>query len=350
MRAAHWLGLLAGLISCHTPMESDQNERFNLSADVGTTIGNPIEVVEGHCTSPGGGEIRVPSGYFLESDWTGSGTAEVGDTFHAVPDSLHLLWYSYAEDKFYQGDFPLPRPRIHALLQAGYWDRHYKKHDTYGDITICTLPGGGVVVWLSGGNKVMLGRYQGHAVAYDFARFKPGVDRAGMAQEERAKLPAAIQEQLRTSTFGPAQWDAYLAKYPWRVEVTMQDTPRPVPLKLYMLYVTYLSAEDDSYAVDKDDMSPYLDILRQPTPKAVPKDFGLFVENKYGEKHQIRVDPFDERETLAAFQALAARHPTEPMVLRVEVDKLYTQYRLTLSNGFQTLPLDKAVVKSFEED
>lgn len=333
-------------------MEADQNEKFNLSASACTVIGNPVEVVEGYCTGPGGGELRVPAGYFLEDDWTGSGTVEVGDeTFHAAPDSLHLLWYSFAEDKFYQGDFPLPRPRIHTLLKAGYWNDDDKKHDTYGDLTLCTLPGGGVVVWLSGpGSKVFLRRYQGHVVAYDFASFKPGVDRAGMAQQEQAKLPAPIQQQLRTGTFGPAQWDAYLVRYPWRVEVTMQDTPRPAPLTLYGHYVRYLSAERDTYPVGKDDIGSYLDILRQPTPKAVPKNFGLFVENKYGEKHQLRVSPFDEAETLAAFQTLAACHPKEPIVLRIEVDKFYSKYRLTLSNGFQTLPLDKAVVKIFEEE
>ena len=130
----------------------------------------------------------------------------------------------------------------------------------------------------------------------------------------------------------------------------MEETPRPVPLALYGHYVRYLSAERDTYPVSKESTTNYLNILRQPTPKAVPKNFGLFVENKYGEKHQLRVSPFDEAETLAAFQTLAARHPTEPIVLRIEVDKLYTQYKLSLSNGFQTLPLDKAVVKIFEEE
>ena len=129
----------------------------------------------------------------------------------------------------------------------------------------------------------------------------------------------------------------------------MQDTSRPVPLTLYNHYVRYLSAERDTYPVSKESVAPYLDIVRQPTLKAVPKSLGLFAQNKYGEKHQLRVSPFDEAETLAAFQALAARHPKEPMVLRIEVDKLYTEYRLTLSNGFQNVPLDKVMVKVFEE-
>ena len=129
----------------------------------------------------------------------------------------------------------------------------------------------------------------------------------------------------------------------------MQDGKAWQPLALYDHYIYYLNAEHTQYPVVKDDKT-YNRALLEPTPKPVPRYFGLFVQNPYGEKHEIRVASLDEHETLAAFQALAARHPTEPMVLRVEVDKLYTQYRLTLSNGFQTLPLDKAVVKSFEED
>ena len=343
---------LIALWACHPTMEPSLTEKFKLSADVGTTPGNPVEVVAGALTSPGGGSMHVPAGYFLEGDWIGGGTAEMlGDDYHAAPDSLHLLWYSFAEDKFYQGDFSLPRARIYALLKAGYWDDAYKKQATYGEITLCMLPKGGVVVWLSGGNKVLLGRYQGHVVAHDFTSFKPGANRARMAQEERAKLPATIQQQLRTGSFSPRPWDAYLVKYPWRVEVLMEDTLHPAPLSLYSHYVEYFSAEDDSYPLtkEKEGLAPFLDIVRQPTPKAIPQVLGLFVENKYKEKHQIRINPFDEAETLAAFQKLAAAHPQEPIVLRVEVDKLYQNYRLTLSNAYQTLPLDKATVKVFEE-
>jgi len=125
--ARRWalLPFLLTLCACQSPMETSQDEKFELSASACTVIGNPIEVVEGNCTSPGGGSFHVPAGYFLESDWNGSGTVEMmGDAYNTAPDSLHLLWYSYAEDKFYQGDFALPRQRIYTLLKNGYWDKY----------------------------------------------------------------------------------------------------------------------------------------------------------------------------------------------------------------------------------
>jgi len=81
----------------------------------------------------------------------------------------------------------------------------------------------------------------------------------------------------------------------------------------------------------------------------VPTDFGVFVKNRYGEKHEVRVDSLDEAETMGAFHTLATSQPKEPIVLRVEVDKLYTRATLTLSNGWQTIPLSKDVVKVFEQ-
>jgi hypothetical protein len=100
----------------------------------------------------------------------------------------------------------------------------------------------------------------------------------------------------------------------------------------------------------KEAKSAYLDLILQPTPKAVPKYFGLFVQNKYNEEHEVRIDSLDEAETIAAFQTVSRGLEKEPLTLRVEVDKAFTTAKLTLTNGFRTVPLTKAVVKIFEED
>ena len=342
---------LFNLLSCH-PVEPYQTERFDLIGASAAAEGYPMEVVAGRfLTSDGKG---IPLGAeFLEGDWgVALGSMVSGDGTAPAPEGLEICWYSYPEDKFYEGRFALPQRKIYDLLKQGFWDRDDKKHDTYHTLTLCLLPTGVAVVWLSGRNQVLIGRYQAHAIAYDFKRFNEAANRPLMVAQERAKMPAHVQEEIRAGTLSPKQWDTYLKTYPWRVEAVMQDGNAWQPLALYDYYARYRNAEKASYpvALDKASTARYRKAILEPTPKPVPKSFGLFVENPYGEKHQIRVDPFDEAETRAAFQALAARHPTEPMVLRVEVDKFYTKYRLTLSNGFQTLPLDKAVVKSFEED
>ena len=340
---------LLNLLSCHRPLEPYQTEHFDLIADSNTAEGYPMEVVEGRFrTSDGKG---IPFGpEFLEGDWGHALSSMVsGDGTAPAPDSLDIRWYSYPEDKFYEGRFSLPQKKIYDLLKQGYWDGDDKKHDTYDELTVCLLPTGVAVVWLSGQNQVFIGRYQGHEIPYDFKRFNEAANRPLMVQQERAKMPARVQEEIRTGTLSTRQWDTYLKTYPWRVEAVMQDGKAWQPLTLYHHYIYYSNAERTRFPIVKGDKTYNLALL-EPASKAIPTDFGLFVENSYGEKHEIRVDSLDEAETLAAFQSLAARHPTAPMVLRIEVDKFYSKYRLTLSNGFQTLPLDQAVVKSFEEE
>jgi hypothetical protein len=57
---------------------------------------------------------------------------------------------------------------------------------------VCVLPKGVVVVWLTGGNQVLLGRYHARekwVTRDEFVRYYGPADRASMVQEERE--PAA---------------------------------------------------------------------------------------------------------------------------------------------------------------
>ena len=150
---------LAALFSCQPhALEPYQTERFDLTAGPAAAEGYPMEVVEGRFTTSDGKGFTV-SPKFLEGDWGLSSTTYVtGDGISPAPDSLEVRWFSYTEDKFYQGRWPMPRQRIHDLLKQGYWNNNVEKHETHTALTMCLLPEGMVVVWLSGQNQVVLGR------------------------------------------------------------------------------------------------------------------------------------------------------------------------------------------------
>ncbi|RZK28283.1 MAG: DUF2931 family protein, partial [Hymenobacter sp.] len=183
------LPLLTGLLSVcgqHTnstpsAMELDLSERFTLSASPGCADGYPATIDEGRFINPGG-SFPVPYGHFLDSGWGGSAIGwSVGDPLQTAPDSLEIRWFSYTEDKFYEGHFLLPQQRIYALLKQGLWDAENKKQVTYNDLSVSVVPGGVVVVWLTMGrsDQVLIGRYQAREIQYDYARHRPQVDRAG---------------------------------------------------------------------------------------------------------------------------------------------------------------------------
>ena len=335
--------LLAGLATCQHPLESYQTERFRLSAAPAAAEGYPMEVVEGRFITSDGKSFVVAPG-FLEGEWGLSSIAWVsGDGTAPAPDSLEVRWFSYPEDKFYEGHFLMPQRRIHDLLQQGFWNTDDREHQTYHNLTLCLLPKGVVVVWLKGQNQVLIGRYEGREIAFDFKRFNEAANRPRMIAQERAEMPPAVQEQIRTGTLSTKQWDAYLKTYPWQVAFSQ-------PLKLYHFGVDYFNAESVAYPPTREGAVAYAQTLLVPSVRPVPQDMLLRVDAGYGRKRQIQVRAFDETETLAAFQALHAASPTLPLTLYVETDARVDRARLFLKNDRQQVELLKSPVLLFDAE
>ncbi|WP_046245615.1 DUF2931 family protein [Hymenobacter terrenus] len=336
--------LLAALATYHYfhRLEPYQTERFRLSAAPAAAEGYPMEVVEGRFLTSDGKSFPVAPG-FLEGDWglshigwsTGDGTAP-------APDSLEVRWFSYTEDKFYEGHWLLPQRRIHDLLQQGFWNIEENKHETYHSLTLCLLPKGVAVVWLSGQNQVLLGRYEAREIDFDFKRFNEAANRSLMIEQEQAKLPPAVQQQIRTRTLSTAQWDAYLKTYPWKIQFSQ-------PLKLYRYSVGYFNAEETGCPTSPD-MTLYTKVMFEPNAKPIPSSMLLQVDAGYGRKRKIRVDSFDEAETLSAFQTLHAANQDLPLTLYIETDDRVDKARLWLKNDRQQVELVNAKVELYDAE
>ena len=331
----------AALSACHS-LEPYQTERFSLTAGPAAAESYPMEIVEGRFLTSDGKSIPFAP-EFLEGEWgSAPSTAVSGDGTAPAPDSLEVRWFSYPEDKFYEGHFLLPQRRIYDLLKQGYWNAEDKRQETYNELTMCLLPKGVVVVWLSGQNQVLLGRYEGREVPFDFKRFNEAADRPLMMEQEQAKLPPAVQAAIRTHSLNTRQWDAYLKTYPWQVAFSQ-------PLKLADYGIDFFNAEKVAYPASKD-LAPYIQAVLTPQPRAVPKLLFLLVDAGYGRKRRIQVRAFDEAETLAAFQTLHAASPALPLTLYVETDARVDKARLFLKNERQQIELDKAKVELFDAE
>ena len=288
-----------------------------------------------------GKTFPVPSGHFLEGTWGLSGRSwVVGNEQQAVSDSLEILYFSYLEDELYEGTFALPQQKLHQLLKAGYWNTSTGQAETYDEFTVCVLPTGGVVVWLSGLRKVVVGRFQAQEIQYDFKRFNPVADRAATIAERQGALPAAVQAEIKAGKLSTKKWDAYLKRYPWKLEFSR-------PLTLFDYGFSYRSAEETSDPPTAD-MVAFAQEVLAPSPKPVPQDAMLYLAGAYGRKRLLKVDPFDEAETMHAFQTLAAQHPGQTITLHVEIDEELKKATLSLRAGGQVLPLTKSVLQFFD--
>ena len=324
-------------------VDPSQTERFELTAGPAAAEGYPMEVIEGRfITSDGKSFVVSPD--FLEGDWGNSSTTYVsGDGTAPAPDSLEVRWFSYPEDKFYEGHFLMPQKRIYDLLKQGFWNSNDKAHQTYFELTLCLLPKGVVVVWLTGiGNQVLLGRYEGREIDFDFKRFNSGANRALMIQEEQAEMPPAVQAQIRTGTLSTKQWDAYLKTYPWQIAFSQ-------PLKAYDAGIAYRNGEASNYGLTPDSVAHARAVLAL-GPRPVPTQLSLRVDAGYGRRRLIKVRAFDEAETLAAFQSLHAANPALPLTLFIETDARVDKARLFLKNDRQQIELAKSPVLLFDAE
>ena len=319
-------------------MKPYQRETFKLSASPCAAKGYPMTIHIGNFIRSDGKTFPVPSGHYLEGTWGLSSTSwAVGNEQQAVPDSLEILYFSYLENELYEGTFALPQEKLYALLKAGYWNTG--QAETYKELTVCVLPKGGVYVWLTGaGRKEFIGRFQAARSAADFRRFVRTGDRALMARTARAEAPAAVQEQVRAGTLSTRQWDEYLKTYPWRVAFNQ-------PLVPYSFYdIDYVNAER-TFCPLTPDPAPFYRALLEPSPKPVPRRLNLRLQAEHGARYFLRVDPFDEAETLAAFRALHAASPASPITLLYTFDKPLTKATLSLKNETKEIPLLKSTVE-----
>ena len=123
-------------------MSATQTDTFELTAGPCAAEGYWMTIQSG-AFQAADGPLPVPSGHTLEGSWGVSGTVwSAGEDQHAAPQRLQLTWFSYAEDKFYEGDFALPQEKIQALLQQGTWDLERQKQRPYSELTVCVLPKG----------------------------------------------------------------------------------------------------------------------------------------------------------------------------------------------------------------
>ena len=323
-----------------------QTEKFKLSAAPCAADDYWVTIQGGMFYNSQGTGFPVPGGHTLQGNWGASGTSQVsGDEMQAVPEQLKMLWFSYAENKFYQGEFALPQEKIYHLLKAGYWDQDKQQPGTYSEFTVCVLPKGGVVLWLTGNNQVLVGRFQAHEAfpsAADYHRYYGSVERTSMVKETQAEMPPHVQQEIKAGTISPKKWDEYLKTYPWQVALN-------VPFELYHLSFTGLNAERFTDPLTRN-LAPYQQFMLAASPKPVPRKLYLYGKTEHGAHYVVRVKAFDEAETQAAFQALHQANPQSPIKLTFTIDKPFQKATMVLQNDAKQFPLTKSRVEVLSED
>jgi hypothetical protein len=323
-----------------------QTEKFVLTAGPCAADGYFVMIQGGQFIGSDGTGFAVPGGHVLRSTWGASGTTwSSGDDRHPAPERLSLTWFSYAEDKFYKGDFLLPQERIYHLLEQGSWDIEKNKHVTFTTLTVCVLPKGVVVVWLTGGNQVLIGRYQGQEFnpsPEQFQHYYGRANRASFVQYRREQMPAEVQAEIKAGTLSTKRWDEWLKTYPWKVEFAQ-------PLMLYRYAAYYTSAERTRNPLTREGMDAYRALVLEPSAKPLPTNLHFYGQAPHQARYLVRVKQFDQAELRAAVEQLLKQDPTSPLTFYFALDKPYQKATLLLKNQWKEIPLNKVTVEVLNE-
>jgi hypothetical protein len=268
-----------------------------------------MELTGGAFSSSNGSSLYVPPS-LLHSGWGEEVSIHiVGDDTKALPDRLNITFYSYLEDKFYQGDFKLPYDRIVDLFAAGYSARRGKTpHITFDAIIAGVAPGGAVSVWLSGIER-QVEVFFGHAqeVELDW-HAQIGMPRRIDRQQSRAETlaDAAKRDPLVTTMqqrLPLGIWEAYRPRYDWHP--VFEGMPEPD----YIEKLEFFNGERVALEMPLDEASKH-------TLRPVPRYIWMVIRPP-GRVYELT---FDEQEALAAFKRLAERG--EPLELVFSTQKV----------------------------
>lgn len=116
----------------------------------------PVHLIRGALMLPGGAVVAMPEHRDAANGWGVQGSLHVVEPYRKpLPTALALRWFSYTEDRFYEGRFDLPTERLQALFAAGLPQARLTAGQAAFDRLIVGMaPQGFVAVWVAGDGEV----------------------------------------------------------------------------------------------------------------------------------------------------------------------------------------------------
>ncbi len=265
----------------------------------------PMQLVKGDLHLADGSSIYIPSKSLIKNGWGNVGSVHiVGPDAKAVPKTLEISWFSFTEDRFYAGTFPLPSEKIAALMTQGAVDQVTQTRSTYDYVIVGLAPEGGVTLWLAGGGQVTtVAHFRAEAVALDWQSFikNTRVSRADYVEKMlRYALTDNGYARLKQTGIAPDLWLTYQKKYRWKERVS-GTAHNSWWLTTFNGDIQHLNSDatDDEW-------------------RAVPKSIRLKWTSPSGGSYTADIT-FDANELFAVFDQCTNQHPDSAIELMINI-------------------------------
>ena len=264
----------------------------------------------------------IPSNMELSSQWWSgdSGVMITGDDYKEIPVRMKIKWFSYAEDKFYEGDFVVDKERITQLFDKGIeFNNPNNEYSKYPYIKVAIAPAGQVYLYLEGGNNVLVGAFVAKEVFVDnFKREMRLPIHTEIERDELIKIvlkntPLQTQQEIAENRISTQIWKDINLHYPWHYTFEIEDDKRPLLIQKENLGASFINSES-AWAVLPE-------FFTTTTPKAIPLEIDANFETEAGRKLTVRIYPGNVNGKEPQYQTYEVQRVREQ-----ELVKLYKEF------------------------
>lgn len=292
----------------------------------------PMRLLKGDLLLKDGSSLYVPAKAIIDNGWGELGSTDiVGSPLKSLPEKLRATWFSFAEDKFFTGEFTLPYDRILDLFKKGMISPITGKGATYSRIIVGFGPEGAVSVWVAGDGVVLeVAKYKGRETTLPWK----AVTTASMSKDDfiagvlGRRLTAQELQELKEHGVTTGISDRHSTQYLWNVAVPRQQNQ--------ILWLKTANGEHEHF----DFATPSATRSR-----GLPQKIEYYWENLSGQKYVARMT-FDDSEVTAAFKKLAEKNGGA-MQLKLEIGDDPNIVHTSLSDGKYIIRLNKTEGKVF---
>ena len=213
--------LFSQLLSCEKINKMEN--KFAWSVETVADYGYPMKIKSGAFYDEKGEVIAgIPADMFLSLQWWSgsSGAMVVGEQYRPVPNSMQIKWFSYAEDKFYEGTFQLNKEKISVLFKKGISCKDMQEDENFTDFKVAIAPGGQVFLYLNGYNALLVGAYQAQEIIVNDLKKEMGytIDETRKESFEAyiKKMPIQTQQEIANKKISMDIWKDINLRYPWK--------------------------------------------------------------------------------------------------------------------------------------